>query len=106
MARRSRDWNEGLAQDLQDQEFAREFLLVTMAEGVPIQVALGKVILAMGVKEFAERAQRASPNVLRAINPRHNPSTSSRGLDKTHVSRYRSLDAWVVAKAVDEQTSA
>ena len=31
---------------------------------------------------------------------------SSRGLDKTHVSRYRSLDAWVVAKAVDEQTSA
>ena len=28
------------------------------------------------------------------------------GLDKTHVSRYRSLDAWVVAKAVDEQTSA
>ena len=32
--------------------------------------------------------------------------TSSRGLDKTHVSRYHSLDAWVVAKAVDEQTSA
>ena len=31
---------------------------------------------------------------------------SSRGLDKTHVGRYRSLDAWVVAKAVDEQTSA
>ena len=33
-------------------------------------------------------------------------SNSSRGLDKTHVIRYRSLDAWVVAKAVDEQTSA
>ena len=39
MARRSRDWNEGLAQDLRDQEFAREFLLAAMDEGVPIQIA-------------------------------------------------------------------
>ena len=74
MARRSRDWNEGLAHDLRDQEFAREFLLATMDEGVPIQVALGRVIRAMGVKEFAETVQMASPNVLRAINPRHNPT--------------------------------
>ena len=44
MARRSRDWNEGLAHDLRDQEFACEFLLVSMDAGVPIQVALGKVI--------------------------------------------------------------
>lgn len=74
MLRRSRDWNEGLAQDLRDQEFAREFLLAAMDEGVPIQVALGKVIRAMGVKEFAARAKMAGPNVLRAINPRHNPT--------------------------------
>ena len=74
MARRSRDWNEGLAQDLRDQEFAREFLLAAMDEGVPIQVALGKVIRAMGVKEFAAKVRMAGPNVLRAINPRHNPT--------------------------------
>ena len=74
MARRSRDWNEGLADDLRDPKFAREFLLATMDEGVPIQVALGKVIRAMGVKEFAEMVQIASPNVLRAINPKHNPT--------------------------------
>jgi DNA-binding phage protein len=74
MARRSRDWNEGLAQDLRDQEFAREFLLAAMDEGVPIQVALGKVIRAMGVKEFAAKVKMAGPNVLRAINPRHNPT--------------------------------
>ena len=74
MARRSRDWNEGLAQDLQDQEFAREFLMAAMDEGVPIQVALGKVIRAMGVKEFAAKVKMAGPNVLRAINPRHNPT--------------------------------
>ena len=74
MARRSRDWNEGLAQDLQDPEFAREFLLAAMDEGVPIQVALGKVIRAMGVKEFSAQVRMASPNVQRAINPRHNPT--------------------------------
>ena len=74
MARRSRDWNEGLAQDLRDQKFAREFLLAAMDEGVPIQIALSKVIRAMGVKEFAAKVRMASPNVLRAINPRHNPT--------------------------------
>ena len=42
MARRSRDWNEGLAQDLRDEEFAQGFLLAAMDEGVPIQHALGK----------------------------------------------------------------
>ena len=57
MARRSRDWNEGLAQDLQDQEFAREFLLAAMDDGVPIQTALGKVIRVMGVKEFAGKVR-------------------------------------------------
>ena len=74
MAKRSRDWNEGLARDLQDRSFAREFLLAAIHEGIPLQQALGKVIRAMGVKEFAARVGVASPNVLRAINPRHNPA--------------------------------
>ena len=77
MARRSRDWNEGLAQDLREPEFARDFLLAAMDEGVPIQAALGKVIRAMGVKEFAEQAGMASPNLLRVINPRHNPTQAT-----------------------------
>lgn len=77
MARRSADWNEGLAQDLRDQNFAREFLLAAMDEGVEIQIALGKVIRAMGVKEFAAKVKMASPNVVRAINPRHNPTQDS-----------------------------
>jgi len=74
MARRSRDWNKGLAQDLTDTEFARQFLLATIDEGVSVQRALGKVIRATGVKEFAEKVRMASPNVLRAIHPRHNPT--------------------------------
>ena len=74
MARRSRDWNEGLAGHLRNRDFAREFLLAAMDEGIPIQTALGKVIRAMGVKEFASKVRMASPNVLRAINTRHNPT--------------------------------
>ena len=74
MARRSRDWNLGLAEDLRDPRFAREFLLAAIDEGVSVQRALGKVVRAMGVKEFAAKVRMADPNVLRAINPRHNPT--------------------------------
>jgi DNA-binding phage protein len=74
MARRSKDWNEGLAKDLRDPAFARQFLLAAIDEGVPLQLALGKAIRAMGVKEFAAKVRMPSSNVLRAIHPRHNPT--------------------------------
>lgn len=74
MARRSKDWNQGLAQDLQDPEFAQEFLLAAIEEGISIQLALGKVIRALGVKEFAAKVGLPSSNLLRAINPKHNPT--------------------------------
>jgi len=77
VAKRSRDWNEGLAKDLQDPEFARGFLIAALDEGIPLQVALAKVIRAIGIKEFAARIGVASPNVLRAMNPRHNPTTAT-----------------------------
>lgn len=77
MARRSEDWNVGLARDLRDPAFAREFLLASIDEGVDIQLALGKAIRAMGVKEFAAKVEMASPNVLRAIDPRHNPTQAT-----------------------------
>ena len=77
MARRSSDWNIGLAEDLRNQEFAREFLLAAIDEGVPLQVALAKVVRAMGVKEFAAKVHMASPNLLRTLNPRHNPTQST-----------------------------
>jgi DNA-binding phage protein len=74
MARRSREWEEGPSEDLRDPEFAREFLLASIDEGVSTQLALAKVIRAMGVKKFAAKVKMASPNVLRAIAPRHNPT--------------------------------
>jgi DNA-binding phage protein len=77
MAKRSADWNEGLAEDLRDAAFAKEFLLVAVAEGVSVQQALAKVIRAMGVKEYAALAGIASSNVLRAIRPSHNPTQNT-----------------------------
>ena len=46
MARRSRNWNEDLARDLKDAEFAR-------------------------------RSKIASSNIIRAIDPRHNPTQAT-----------------------------
>ena len=77
MPRRTKDWNEGLAKDLKNPQFAREFLLAAVEEGVSLQQALGKVIRAMGVKEFAAKIGTESPNLLRAINPRHNPTQAT-----------------------------
>ena len=77
MARRTKDWNEGLAKDLENPEFARQFLLSAVEEGISLQQALGKAIRAMGVKEFAARIGMESPNLLRAINPRHNPTQAT-----------------------------
>ena len=74
MARRTKDWNVGLARQLRDPAFARAFLMASLDEGIPLQEALGKVIRAMGVKEFAARTRIASSNLLRALSPRHNPS--------------------------------
>jgi len=77
VTRRSKDWNVGLAQDLRDRRFAREFLLAAIEDGVSIQVALGKVIRAIGIKEFSAKVAVASPNIVRAINPRHNPTQAT-----------------------------
>jgi DNA-binding phage protein len=74
MTKRSKDWNEGLARDLQNVDFAREFLLASLDEGISIQAALGKVIRAMGIKEFAKKTKIAGPNIVRAISAKHNPT--------------------------------
>jgi len=77
MAKRSVDWNEGLAEDLRDPEFAKVFLLAAVADGVAVQDALAKVIRAMGVKEYAALTGIASSNVLRSIRPKHNPTQNT-----------------------------
>jgi DNA-binding phage protein len=74
MAKRSQDWNKVLSRDLHDPKFAREFLIVAIEEGVPLQAALSKAIKAYCVAEFAKNLKIASPNMLRAVNTKHNPT--------------------------------
>ncbi|MEM7495814.1 MAG: hypothetical protein AAF471_06770 [Myxococcota bacterium] len=74
MVGRSRDWNEGLARDLRNPEFAREFVLAACEEGVSVQDVLRKVVLLYGVKEFAQQVGMPSSNITRTLRPRSNPT--------------------------------
>ncbi len=74
MTRRSRDWNEQLARDLRDPEFAREFVMAFLDEGFTLHEALAKAIRGYGIKEFSKKARMPASNVSRAIRRSHNPS--------------------------------
>ena len=74
MARRTQDWNRGLANDLGEPTFRREFINAALEEGVPIQDVLRKLVDVVGLKETSKRTNMASPNILRALNPKHNPT--------------------------------
>lgn len=65
---RTRDWNEDLAKKLKDKEYAREFVLACLEEGLAIQQALSKVVRAYGVKEYARKIKMAPSNLVRALN--------------------------------------
>jgi len=64
MTERSEDWNVGLAQDLQDDEFVREFVAAAIEEGVPLKSVLLKLSaanraeLAMALWESLSDEQR------------------------------------------------
>lgn len=72
--RRSRDWEEGLSQDFKNPDFIKEFLLAAVEDGISLQTAIGKVIRCLGVNEFSKKVKIPSSNILRAINPKHNPT--------------------------------
>ncbi len=74
MSRRSTDWNNGLAKDLKNLEFAQQFIQASLEEGIPLQAVLGKVIRAYGVKEFAAKVKLPSSNLVRTISPQYNPT--------------------------------
>lgn len=74
MARQSRDWRLGLAEDLRSPSFAREFLMCSVNEGTNVQLVLRTVIRTIGVKEFSAKVGMARPSVVRAIRPSCTPS--------------------------------
>lgn len=77
MINRAVDWNEGLAKDLRDPKFSKEFILAAIDEGLDLKTALAKVVRAYGVKEFSKKAKMSSSNVVRAISPSHNPTQAT-----------------------------
>jgi DNA-binding phage protein len=70
-------WEEGLLQDLKDPDFAKGYTDACLAEGVSLQVALGKVIKAQGFSDVARKAHMAVPNVIRAVRPSSNPTVET-----------------------------
>lgn len=74
MAYRAKEWNESLAKEMKDPEFARAFFLAALDEGISLQQALAKVIRSYGVKEYGKKLGIASSNLLRLIDPKHNPT--------------------------------
>ena len=51
-----------------------EFVMGLLVEGFTLQAAMARAIRAYGVAEFAEKAHIPSPNVLRSIDGKHNPT--------------------------------
>ncbi len=68
------DWNETLLEDLKDPESAKLFMEACLDEGVPLQVALGKVLKAQGMAKVARKTKIALPNVIRAVRENSNPT--------------------------------
>ena len=74
MVKRSRNWDESLANRLKDTEYAAEFLLALIEEGENLQNALSTLIKSYGVTEYADLAGIQESNIHRAIDPEHNPT--------------------------------
>ena len=74
MPMRSRNWNEGLSERLQDLRYASDFLLVLTEEGHSLQEALGITIRGYGVREFSRLINLSESAIQRAIDPNYNPT--------------------------------
>jgi probable addiction module antidote protein len=77
MRKKTTDWNDGLMEDLKDPEFTKGFVEACLDEGVPLQVALGKVVKAQGYSLVARKVHMAVPNVMRAVQPNANPTLAT-----------------------------
>ncbi len=74
MPTRSIDWNEYMAEELRDLDYAQGFLLGLLEEGDDLQTALGRLVRIYGVKEYAKLVDMEESAIQRAVNPNHNPT--------------------------------
>lgn len=79
MARRSRDWEEGLSKDLQQDQDARKlFFLALIDEGYDWREALSKLIKIIGVNEYAALTDgMKASNLLNQLKPEANITLST-----------------------------
>jgi len=71
----TKPWRESLDRQLKDPDFAREYLLAAVAEGLDLQVALADVVRAVGTTRYSEWVDGLDrPNVLRAVRAGSNPT--------------------------------
>ncbi len=79
MARRSRDWEEGLSQDLQNNDETRkQFFLALIEEGYDWREALLKIIKLMGVNEYSALTDgMKASNLLNQLKPNANITLST-----------------------------
>ncbi len=74
MPKRSKEWDETLQKELKKPKFAKAFIEACLGEGVPVHIALGKVIRAMGVAEYADKVGMAPSNLHRILRSKANPT--------------------------------
>lgn len=80
MARRSKEWDKTLQKELKNAQFAKNYIDAIIKEGIPIQVALGQVVRAMGVTEYAKKMGIQSQNLHRLLNSESNPTLETLNL--------------------------
>jgi DNA-binding phage protein len=77
MARRPKEWDEDMFEDLSDPEFTSELVMGLVESGMPIRAAIRDVINGLGIKEFAALVGMASSNLVRAVHPKSNPTLTT-----------------------------
>ena len=77
MTKRTLDWNEDLAERLQNLEFAKEFILACLEEDLSLQDAIAKFIRSYGVVEYSKVVNMPKSNLLRAIRKNSNPTLNT-----------------------------
>jgi len=63
-----------MLEDLNDPSFTGELIEGQIRDGVPLRQALADVIRGIGIQEFAKKAGMASSNLIRALDPKQNPT--------------------------------
>ena len=72
------NWDSVLANELNDPEFAKDFILSCIEdEGLSIQQALSQIIRTIGIKEFSEKTNIPSSNLIRLLRDSYNPTIST-----------------------------